>query len=63
MRLAPVPDLLSPNFAHLLRVQAELRERLATGCALPAAERAHIKAMLAMVQGQLAQQGEPAKSA
>lgn len=44
----PVPDLE--------RLAAELRQRLEIGCALPAAERAQIKARLAVVQGQLEQQ-------
>ncbi|MFZ5628011.1 MAG: hypothetical protein ACOY5B_02710 [Spirochaetota bacterium] len=49
----PVPELE--------RLAAELRQRLTTGCALPAAERAQIKARLAVVQGQLEQQRLPGR--
>ncbi|GAB4422751.1 MAG: hypothetical protein OHK0011_02040 [Turneriella sp.] len=41
----------------LERVAAELRQRLAIGCALSVAEREHIRTMLAMVQGQIERRG------
>ncbi len=46
-------DPAGQSLGYLERVRAELLERLTSGCALSSAERAHISAMLAMVQGQI----------